>query len=54
MQTANAVLQSTPSSHSHAAEFNRYTACPNDVLDNVGDLEIFRVESDELAHIKSE
>lgn len=30
------------------------TACPNDVLDNVGGLEIFRVESDELAHIKSE
>ena len=25
MQTADAVLQSTPSSHSHAAEFNRYT-----------------------------
>ena len=24
MQTADAVLQSTPSSHSHAAEFNRY------------------------------
>ena len=24
MQTAYAVLQSTPSSHSHAAEFNRY------------------------------
>ena len=25
MQTADAVLQSTPSSQSHAAEYNRYT-----------------------------
>lgn len=24
MQTTNAVLQTTPSSHSHAAEFSRY------------------------------
>ena len=28
MQTADAVLQSTPSSHSHAAEFNRYMVNP--------------------------